>query len=191
MPDAKACFIRPSTFLQALKLAMGARLALAPAALAFIYNRLRDIVSVKEPGHNTMSLSLLIIYAWLHHRFGALFQEAALNWMKTHFPGLIYLADASSIDWGPFETKKIFMKVERSSFTLEHRMIKMCLLLVKSAIDMKLSAPSYTNTHTIFWWLVSIYLKWPSLRINDEYILEPYTPHRVARSFGYAKTCPI
>lgn len=89
IPDAKVYLIRSFTFLSAAKLVMGTRLALAPPVLAHMYCWLREIVTSKEPGHSTVVLPFPIIYSWLHNRFGALFQEAVSNMMKTYLPKVI------------------------------------------------------------------------------------------------------
>lgn len=92
----------------------------APTVLAFIFNRFRAIVEAKEPGHSSVVLPLPIIYVWLRHHFGALFQEAAPNRMKYYLPGTISIDYVVPIDWGHFDARRMFMRVERSQFTPEH-----------------------------------------------------------------------
>lgn len=150
IPDSKVWKIRPSTFLLVAKLAMGIWLALAPATLAYMFCRLQEITTSKEPGYSPVALPLLL------HRFGTLFQEVASNKVKNYLPGLVFIANALPIDIGAFEARKIFMRMEKSRYTLNHRPSRRCLPTMKTMTNTGLMGRSYNNSNLIFWRFVCI-----------------------------------
>lgn len=190
IPDRKACFVRPSTFLPASRMAVGQHLVIAPALLAYIYNMLNIIVTSNNPSQVMVSLPLPIIHVWLHLHYGSLYQKVANNVMKSFMPSLIYIVGASPIDKSPYEFRKIFTKNFSCPVNVKHRILKRCLPTTKATKDYSFMGLGFQNTNPIFAWLVSIRPRWLPFRIGEKYFLELYFPQQVARNFGFSQEIP-
>ncbi|KAL0416577.1 UNVERIFIED_CONTAM: hypothetical protein Slati_3489600 [Sesamum latifolium] len=172
LPGKDVNSIRPSTFKMASMMANGRRVSLAIPVLASIYEGLNIIPSSSRPARTSPSFPVHFVYAWL------------ASYFKTHYPiwqGLRgsqmtrFSGEGGAKYYDPQEARKQIHKAEFVSWA--------CNMIVKNRpfkfID---NGDVEELDHDYFIVIRSNYL---TLRQGDKFIIEPYSPHRFGRQFGY------
>ncbi|KAL0313205.1 UNVERIFIED_CONTAM: hypothetical protein Sradi_5719800 [Sesamum radiatum] len=177
LPDKNVNSIRPSTFKMASMMANGRRVSLAIPVLASIYEGLNTIATSSRPTCVIPSFPVHFVYAWL------------ASYFKTHYPvwqGLrgpkmiIFSGEGGAKYYDPQEARKRIHKAEFVFWA--------CNIIVKNRpfkfVD---NADAEELDHNFFVAIRSSYL---TLRQGDKFIIEPYSPHRFGRQFGYFQDVP-
>ncbi|KAK4390241.1 hypothetical protein Sango_2087400 [Sesamum angolense] len=177
LPGKDVNSTRPSTFKMASLMANGQRVNLAIPVLASIYEGLNTIATSLKPVGMSHSFSIHFVYAWLACCFKthySVWQE--LRGLKmTRFFG-----EGGAKYYEPQEARKQIHKAEFVSWA--------CNMLVKYR-PFKFVDDGYTEDldHS---YLVAIRSSYLTLRQGGRFIIEPYSPHRFRRQFGYYQDIP-
>ncbi|KAL0361618.1 UNVERIFIED_CONTAM: hypothetical protein Sradi_3846300 [Sesamum radiatum] len=172
LPGKDVNSIRPSTFKMASMMANGRRVSLAIPVLASIYEGLNTIATSSKPARTSPSFSVHFVYAWLAFYF------------KTHYPiwqGLCgpkmttFSGEDGAKYYDPQEARKRIHKAEFVSWA--------CNMIVKNRpfkfVD---NGDAEELDYNYF---VAIRLSHFTLCQGDKFIIEPYSPHRFGRQFGW------
>ncbi|KAL0406004.1 UNVERIFIED_CONTAM: hypothetical protein Slati_3914300 [Sesamum latifolium] len=177
LPGKDVNSIRPSTFKMASMMANGRRVSLAILILTSIYKGLNIIASSSRPARTIPSFPVHFVYAWL------------ASYFKTHYPiwqGLRgpkmtrFSGEGGAKYYDPQEARKQIHKAEFVFWA--------CNMIVKNRpfkfID---NGDAEELDHDYF---IAIHSSYLTLRQGDKFIIEPYSPHRFRRQFGYFQDVP-
>ncbi|KAL0361647.1 UNVERIFIED_CONTAM: hypothetical protein Sradi_3849200 [Sesamum radiatum] len=172
LPGKDVNSIHPSTFKMASMMANGRRVSLAIPVLASIYEGLNTIATSSRPARASPSFPVHFVYAWL----ASYFKTHYLVWQGLHGPKMtIFSGEGGAKYYDPQKACKRIHKAEFVSWA--------CKMIVKNRpfkfVD---NADVEELDHNFF---VAIHLSYLTLRQGDKFIIEPYSPHRFGRQFGY------
>jgi hypothetical protein len=177
-PGKEANLIRPGTFKVASSMARGKKYCLAVPVLATIYKGLNDIASSSVPSKCDATFPAHYLNAWLAEYFA------------THFD----LPEASSLDpcmvrfsregaakyFEEAEARKLFRSITKFKF---HR-----LALFKGHQEILEDNDQLSDSYVDYF--ISQRPSYLSSRRGDLSVLEPYSPHRFGRQFGFTQDIP-
>ncbi|KAK4383072.1 hypothetical protein Sango_2811000 [Sesamum angolense] len=163
LPGKDVNSIHPSTFKMASLKENGRRVNLAIPVLASIYEGLNTVTTSPKPAGTSHSFPIHFVYAWL----ACYFKTHYSIWQELRGPKI------------EFARKRIH-KVEFVSWA--------CNILVKDG-PFKFVDDGHAEEldHSYFVAIRSSYL---TLRQGGRFIIEPYSPHRFGRQFGYYQNVP-
>ncbi|KNA04129.1 hypothetical protein SOVF_202510, partial [Spinacia oleracea] len=174
LPVSDVGCIRPSTFKPASFLASGKETSLAIPVLASIYNGLNKISSSPTPGKNRESFPAQYVYVWTakyfrsHHISTCKFVGAPLVGIQG-FDSFIKLSDAKSFVSSGLDANWLANSIPDSS-------------------DDKREDYNQPRQFTNFF--ISMRSCFLTLRFDNNYVVEPYSPHRFSRQFGFHQDVP-
>ncbi|KAL0298420.1 UNVERIFIED_CONTAM: hypothetical protein Sradi_6501800 [Sesamum radiatum] len=177
LPGNDVNSIRPSTFKMASLMANGRRVNLAIPVLASIYEGLNTIATSPKPAGTSHSFPIHFVYAWL----ACYFKTHYSVWQELRGPKMTrFSGEGGAKYYEPREARKRIHKAEFVSWA--------CNMLVKAKpfkfVD---DGRAEELDHSYFVAIRSSYL---TLRRGGRFIVEPYSPHRFGRQFGYYQDVP-
>ncbi|KAL0362209.1 UNVERIFIED_CONTAM: hypothetical protein Scaly_1176100 [Sesamum calycinum] len=177
LPGNDVNSIRPSTFKMASLMANGRRVNLAIPVLASIYEGLNTIATSPKPAGTSHSFPIHFVYAWL----ACYFKTHYSVWQELRGPKMTrFSGEGGAKYYEPREARKRIHKAEFVSWA--------CNMLVKAEpfkfVD---DGRAEELDHSYFVAIRSSYL---TLRRGGRFIVEPYSPHRFGRQFGYYQDVP-
>ncbi|KAL0350137.1 UNVERIFIED_CONTAM: hypothetical protein Sradi_4162900 [Sesamum radiatum] len=177
LPGNDVNSIRPSTFKMASLMANGRRVNLAIPVLASIYEGLNTIATSPKPAGTSHSFPIHFVYAWL----ACYFKTHYSVWQELRGPKMTrFSGEGGAKYYEPREARKRIHKAEFVSWA--------CNMLVKAEpfkfVD---DGRAEELDHSYFVAIRSSYL---TLRRGCRFIVEPYSPHRFGRQFGYYQDVP-
>ncbi|XP_070028997.1 uncharacterized protein [Nicotiana sylvestris] len=177
LPSKDGDFIRPGTFKTACHLACKRRVSLAVPVLARIYKGLNEISRCSLLDPSQTCFPALYVYGWLAHYF------------KTHFPYAkrpvvplmaAYSGEGVARYFGKEEARKCIHNGENIIWTS--------------------TMPRRSSPHHYYYdgkadeselnFFISILSNYLPLRDVVNFIMEPYSPHRFSRQFGFNQDTP-
>ncbi|KAL2893825.1 DNA damage-binding protein 2 [Bienertia sinuspersici] len=168
--------IRPSVFKPASQLASGQRISLAISVLASIYRGLNEISHSLTPGRSCSNFPAHYVHAWTAQYFRS-------HCMSVHdFTGaqMIAFHDASNVKKLTSAEAKVFIRSGQ-----DINWIGNCMCNPK---DRLLMDDSTLRQDVDF--LLSIRSCFLTLRYDNDHVVEPYSPHRFSRQFGFCQNIP-
>ncbi|KAH6781903.1 hypothetical protein C2S51_007196 [Perilla frutescens var. frutescens] len=177
LPEGDGSLIRPSVFKIASIMASGERVSLAIPVLASIYQGLNKISSLATPPQGHSAFPMHFVYGWM----------ACYLW--THFdlegkreaPRMVrYSGEGGARFYGPAEARK---RVHRAELVSWH-----CIMPSRAEDFVFIDDENASDLDRgLFMAIRSNFL---AKRIDDHFIIEPYSPHRFGRQFGYQQMVP-
>ncbi|KAL0415948.1 UNVERIFIED_CONTAM: hypothetical protein Slati_3426700 [Sesamum latifolium] len=166
-----------STFKMASMIASGRRVSLAIPVLANIYEGLNTIATSSRLARMSSSFPIHFVYAWLASYFKTYYPV----WQGLHGPKMMrFSSEGGAKYYDQQETRKRIHKAEFVSWA--------CNMIVKNRpykfID---NGDVEELDHDYF---IAISSSYVTLRQGDKFIIEPYSPHRFGRQFGYFQDVP-
>lgn len=176
-PGRKGSYIRPRTFKIASRMARGDVFSLVVPVLASIYNGLNQISSSVDPGRSDVVFPIHYVYAWLGEYFGV------------YHPSFEIKGLARMTQLAVEGMAKCYNELKAHDLLRAKRHVPLsstiiikdeCTVLVD---DMHLAI-------RLFEYFTSLRSSYLTLRCEDLHIVEPYSPHRFSRQFGYVQDVP-
>ncbi|KAL0310279.1 UNVERIFIED_CONTAM: hypothetical protein Scaly_2943500 [Sesamum calycinum] len=158
-------------------MANGRRVNLAIPVLASIYEGLNTVATSPKPDGTSHSFPIHFVYAWL----ACYFKTHYSVWQELCGPKMTrFSGEEGSKYYEPREARKRIHKAQFVSWA--------CIMLVKDEpfkfVD---DGRAEELDHSYFVAIRSSYL---TLRQGGRFIVEPYSPHRFRRQFGYYQDVP-
>ncbi|KAH6789503.1 hypothetical protein C2S51_004509 [Perilla frutescens var. frutescens] len=176
-PRGDDSLIRPNVFKIASIMASGERVSLAVPVLASIYHGLNKILSLAEPPQGHSAFPIHFVYGWM------------ACYLRTHFdlegkreaPRMVrYSGEGGARFYGPTEARK---RVHRAELVFWH-----CIMPSRAEDFVFIDDENASDLDRgLFMVIRSNFL---AKRIDDHFIIEPYSPHRFSRQFGYQQMVP-
>lgn len=177
LPIDNIGFIRPSVFKMASIMASGQPVSLAIPVLASIYQGLNRVVNSCRPSQEPAAFAIHYVYGWISHYFRTYFQV---------FRGIpnpkmvVYSGEGCAKYYDPKEARKRIHKGEQACWTCNVVTRGNDILYVDNDDPGDLERDHFTAIR-------SSYL---TLRRGDYFDIEPYSPHRFSRQFGFCQEVP-
>ncbi|KAL2944067.1 hypothetical protein RDABS01_032414, partial [Bienertia sinuspersici] len=169
--------IRPSTFEMATLMARGQTFSLAIPVLASIYRGLNVISRSSKPAYSGASFPTHYVYGWLAHYFNT-------NYVVDPPP-----AGPLMVVFSGAQGAKCFNGQEARALIHEGSRAEVgCTILNKNRIELLFDDGTLKPAH--FDYLVSLRTGFLPLRFRDSFHIEPYTPYRFSRQFGFRQDVP-
>uniref|UniRef100_A0A7N2RBY1 Aminotransferase-like plant mobile domain-containing protein n=2 Tax=Quercus lobata TaxID=97700 RepID=A0A7N2RBY1_QUELO len=169
--------IRPGTFKIASSIANGRSFGLASPVLASIYRGLNTISSSPTPSKSGASFAIHYVYAWVGHFFRS-------NRLTHDKPSDALMTKYSSVGYAsPFNEFSARKHIRNATNFLWHR----------TAFKKNYNQTFIDNDRLSiqkFDYFMSLRSGYLSLRCEDQHIVEPYSPHRFSRRFGFHQDIP-
>ncbi|KAL0322045.1 UNVERIFIED_CONTAM: hypothetical protein Scaly_2500900 [Sesamum calycinum] len=158
-------------------MANGRRVNLAIPVVASICEGLNTVVASPKPAGTSHSFPIHFVYAWL----ACYFKTHYSVWQELRGPKMTrFSGEGGAKYYEPREARKRIHKVEFVSWA--------CNMLVKDGpfkfVD---NGRAEELDHNYF---VAIRLSYLTLHQGDRFIIEPYSPHKFGRQFGYYQDVP-
>ncbi|XP_020081659.1 uncharacterized protein LOC109705334 [Ananas comosus] len=195
MPSWLDHFIRPETFIMASKLALGERVALAPAILCAIHAGLSFMSDHPEgPAHPGPQFPVSFLYTWIGLHFEQTYSRKVISdnikniaGLQSH-PQMILFMDAAA---SPFNAKRARIHL-RSSSHFVWRPLPYSYSFVNDGwlYDAKLTTGECKYPKEVYEYIISIRQSVLPLRLGNKLHTQPYNPHRFARQFGFDQSFP-
>ncbi|CAA0810116.1 Unknown protein, partial [Striga hermonthica] len=174
LPKGDVDIIRPGTFKMASMMAKGCIVGLAVPVLTSIYKGLNELTSCKSPSRSTFLVHF--DYSWL-----ALYFKTHFTIGQTHKPLMVtYSGENGARHFVPEEARRRIHKGDFASWT--------CNIIIKNQTSRYVDdqrRPRYEWRY--FTAIRSNYLTW---RQGNRFFIEPYSPHRFSRQFGFYQDVP-
>ncbi|KAH6815277.1 hypothetical protein C2S51_020097 [Perilla frutescens var. frutescens] len=177
LPEGDGSLIRPSIFKIASIMASSERVSLAVPILASIYHGLNKISSLAKLSQGHSAFPIHFVYGWM------------ACYLRTHFdlegkreaPRMVrYSGKGGARFYGPAEARK---RVHRAELVSWH-----CIMPSGAEDFMFIDDENASDLDRgLFMAIRSNFL---AKRIDDHFIIEPYSPHRFSRQFGYQQMVP-
>ncbi|KAK4383465.1 hypothetical protein Sango_2771500 [Sesamum angolense] len=152
------------------------RVNLAIPVLASIYEGLNTVATSLKPACTSHSFHIHFVYAWL----ACYFKTHYLVWQELRGPKMTRISgEGGAKYYEPREARKRIHKAEFVSWA--------CNMLVKDGPSIVDDGYVEEFDHNYFVAIRSSYL---TLRQDGGFIIEPYSPHRFGRQFGYYQDVP-
>ncbi|KAL2931549.1 Hexon-interlacing protein [Bienertia sinuspersici] len=168
--------IRPSVFKPASQLASGQRTSLVIPVLASIYRGLNELSHSSTPGRQCSNFPTHYVYAWTAQYF------------RSHRMSVHNFAGAQMIAFHGTSNVKKLTSAEAKAFVRSGKDINWIGNSTHDTSDRKLIDDGLSRLDIDF--LLSIRSCYLTLRYDDEYVVEPYSPHRFSRQFGFCQNIP-
>ncbi|XP_073066001.1 uncharacterized protein [Primulina eburnea] len=177
LPFDDANTIRPSTFKIANIMANGRKVGLAVPTLTSIYRGLNKIVGSSNPSQVSSTFPVHFIYGWLAHYFKTHFQV----WQGVRSPKMAsFSGEGGAKYYDPSEARKKIHKEDFVSWT--------CTMITRNKDFLYLDNGNAEEFEQNYF--IAIRSSYLSLRQGGHFIIEPYSPHRFSRQFGFYQTIP-
>ncbi|KAL2922485.1 Tropomyosin [Bienertia sinuspersici] len=177
LPENDQRLIRPSTFEMATLMARGQTFSLAIPVLASIYRGLNVISRSSKPAYSGASFPTHYVYGWLAHYFNT-------NYVVDPPP-----AGPLMVVFSGAQGAKCFNGQEARALIHEGSRAEVgCTILNKNRIELLFDDGTLKPAH--FDYLVSLRTGFLPLRFRDSFHIEPYTPYRFSRQFGFRQDIP-
>ncbi|KAL2943450.1 Tropomyosin [Bienertia sinuspersici] len=177
LPENDERLIRPSTFEMATLMARGQTFSLAIPVLASIYRELNVISRSSKPAYSGASFPTHYVYGWLAHYFNT-------NYVVDPPP-----AGPVMVVFSGAQGAKCFNGQEARALIHEGSRAEVgCTILNKNRIELLFDDGTLKPAH--FDYLVSLRTGFLPLRFRDSFHIEPYTPYRFSRQFGFRQDIP-
>ena len=177
-PIGDVNFVRPGVFKVASKMAAGESFSLAIPVLANIYNGLSVVSNSANTEDRAAVLPYHYVYGWLGEYFGTHFFSSTLNKsgpLMTKHSGVL---SSKSLD--DSQAQALFRSCEG---------LKMDYLARVGSVRRGIMDDSHLRFSDLSY-LVSLRSGYVSLRQEDRCIVQPYSPHRFSRQFGFVQHVP-
>uniref|UniRef100_A0A2N9GLN2 Aminotransferase-like plant mobile domain-containing protein n=1 Tax=Fagus sylvatica TaxID=28930 RepID=A0A2N9GLN2_FAGSY len=177
-PGKEANLIRPGTFKVASSMARGKKYCLAVPVLATIYKGLNDIASSSVPSKCDTTFPAHYLNAWLAEYFATHFdlpEASPLDPCMVRFSG-----EGAAKYFEEAEARKLFCSITKFKF---HR-----LALFKGHQEILEDNDQLSDSYVDYF--ISQRPSYLSSRRGDLSVLEPYSPHRFGRQFGFTQDIP-
>ncbi|KAL2895349.1 E3 ubiquitin-protein ligase TRIM71 [Bienertia sinuspersici] len=161
LPENDERLIRPSTFEMATLMTRGQTFSLAIPVLASIYRGFNVISRSSKPVYSGASFPTHYVYEWLAHYFNT-------NYVVDPPPA------------GPLMARALIHEGSKAKVG--------CTILNKNRIELLFDDGTLKLAH--FDYLVSLRTGFLPLRFGDSFHIEPYTPYRFSRKFGFRQDVP-
>ncbi|KAH6786184.1 hypothetical protein C2S52_000088 [Perilla frutescens var. hirtella] len=177
LPEDDANLIRPETFKMASMMASGREVALTVPVLASIYRVLNDISSSLELIPVQATFPIHFVYSWLGCYFKTHF---SLN-KEMHTPRMIhYSGEGGAMYYDHVQARAHFQEWDQMSWD--------CMMLSEAENIWYVDDGEAPESHQCFF--MAIRCNYLTKRLGDHFIIEPYSPHRFSRQFGYYQSLP-
>ncbi|KAL2933916.1 GATA transcription factor 14 [Bienertia sinuspersici] len=177
LPENDERLIRPSTFEIATLMAQGQTFSLAIPVLASIYRGLNIISRSPKPAYSGASFPTHYVYGWLAHYF------------NTNYVVDLPPAGPLMVIFSGAQGAKCFNGLEARALIHEGSRGEVgCTILNKNRIELLFDDETLKLAH--FDYLVSLQTGFLPLRFRDSFHIEPYTPYRFNRQFGFRQDVP-
>ncbi|KAL3846338.1 hypothetical protein ACJIZ3_003741 [Penstemon smallii] len=171
LPSRNINHIRPVVFKVASMIASGEKISLAIPVLASIYRGLKQLTSSTDLKECTAVFPIHYVYGWIS------------SYLKTHFEREdteLFAGERMARKYNLAEAQHIFESIEPSQMTP--------LPMFREKMQMLFhSGTSSDMDKDYFICLRSCYLV---LRLDKNYVVEFYDPHRFGRQFGFCQDLP-
>jgi hypothetical protein len=177
-PGKEANLIRPGTFKVASLMARGKKYCLAVPVLATIYKGLNDIASSSVPSKCDTTFPAHYLNAWSAEYFATHFdlpEASPLDPCMVRFSG-----EGAAKYFEEAEARKLFCSITKFKF---HR-----LALFKGHQEILEDNDQLSDSYVDYF--ISQRPSYLSSRRGDLSVLEPYSPHRFGRQFGFTQDIP-
>ncbi|KAL2926380.1 Huntingtin-interacting protein 1-related protein [Bienertia sinuspersici] len=168
--------IRPSVFKPASQLASGQRISLAIPVLASIYRGLNEISRSLTPGRSCSNFSAHYVHSWTAQYF------------RSHCMSVHDFAGAQMIAFHGASNVKKLISAEAKVFIRSGQDINWIGNCMRNPKDRLLIDDSTLRQDVDF--LLSIRSCFLTLRYDNDHVVEPYSPHRFSRQFGFCQNIP-
>ncbi|KAK6146337.1 hypothetical protein DH2020_020206 [Rehmannia glutinosa] len=177
LPNDDINMIRPSTFKMAGIMASGRTVGLAVPVLASIYKGLNKIVGSSRPSRVCSTFPVHFIHGWLAHYFKTHHQV----WQGVRGPKMTtFSGEGGAKYYDPTDARKRIHKGEIVSLT--------CTMITKEKdftyVDNG-NAEEFERNY-----FLAIRSNYLPLWQGGYFIVEPYSPHRFSRQFGFYQVVP-
>ncbi|KAL2894867.1 30S ribosomal protein S9, partial [Bienertia sinuspersici] len=169
--------IKPSTFEIATLIARGRTSSLAIPVLSSIYRGLNIISRSSKPAYSRASFLTHYVYGWFAHYFNTNYvvNPPPTGSLNSFFSGA--------------QGAKCFNSQEARALIHESSRAKVgCTILNKNRIELLFDDGTLKSAH--FDYLISLRTGFLPLRFRDSFHIEPYTPYRFNRQFGFRQNVP-
>lgn len=177
LPDGEVNSIRPETFKMASMMAAQRRVILNVPVLVSIYKGLNAISRSPDLSQVQATFPIHFVYGWMAHYF------------KTHFPVdpkmlipkmVLFSGEGGARSYDVSEAQKRIFKGDQISWT--------CTMFTdKKDISYTDDGKASESEQCFFMAIRSNFL---GRRLGDCFAVEPYSPHRFSRQFGYFQLVP-
>nr|XP_016435936.1 PREDICTED: uncharacterized protein LOC107762125 [Nicotiana tabacum] len=169
--------IHPETFKMASMMASGRKISLAVPVLASIYHGLNKISCSSQLDQVKVYFHIHYVYGWLAHYF------------KTHYP----LAKGSSVPL------MVAYSREGAARYFDEKDARKC---IHNGEDIVWTPTMLTNSRPYYYvdndapqvlksnYFMSLRFNYLPLTYGNSFIIEPYSPHRFGRQFGFYQNVP-
>ncbi|KAH0699617.1 hypothetical protein KY284_013832 [Solanum tuberosum] len=176
-PSEERNFIRPETFKIASLMASGKRVSLAVPVLASIYHGLNKISNSSQLDHIRVCFPIHYVYGWLAY------------YLKTHFPLTSGLSLPRMVVYSGEGAAKYFDKDEA------RKRVHRGESIVWNATMLSRPHPTYyiddgKAPELELAYFMSLRFNYLPLRRGGSFVIEPYSPHRFSRQFGFHQDIP-
>ncbi|KAH9621205.1 hypothetical protein KSS87_012216 [Heliosperma pusillum] len=172
LPVRDLGYIRVTVFKVASLLASGQTISLAIPALASIYRGLNDISTLVSPGRNPAHFAAHYVYAWLasYYRSHKVVDQGLAGALMISFrgPDSILPLDARGVKGFIYSGRRIDWR---------------CTSLGGSKDEKHNDDPHLSRQSGEFF--IAMQSCFLTLRHEDNHVIEPYSPHRFGRQFGF------
>lgn len=177
LPVREIGFIRPGTFKIASMMASGEVFCLGVPVLASIYKGLNAIASTKDPVKTSTCFPAHYVYAWI----GQYFDTHSLKTRKSSLPPMVKFSGEGTMH---FYNEGSSREQLRNSGHINWAANPFGKRYDETVLDDGRLVPHK------FAFLMSIRSSFLTLRCQDDHIIEPYSPHRFSRQFGFHQDLP-
>ncbi|KAH7850255.1 hypothetical protein Vadar_029883 [Vaccinium darrowii] len=177
LPNEEVNQIRPTVFKVASMMARGCTFSLAVPILASIYRSLKQISSSPTPNQCNAVLPMHYICCWLGNYFDAYHQSAHT------FPGVRMVRIAGD------HMAKHFTAATAHNLLRSVKLSQLSSLSL-STRDEQLIVYDGAQSHSQTDYIISLRSSYLILRRDNEYVVEPYSPHRFSRQFDFCQDIP-
>ncbi|KAH0656187.1 hypothetical protein KY285_031069 [Solanum tuberosum] len=176
-PSEEENFIRPETFKIASLMASGKRVSLAVPVLASIYHGLNKISNSSQLDHIRVCFPIHYVYGWLAY------------YLKTHYP----------LTSGPSLPRMVVYSGEGAAKYFDKDEARKRVHRGKSIVW---NATMLSRPHPTYYiddgkapelelaYFMSLRFNYLPLRRRGSFVIEPYSPHRFSRQFGFHQDIP-
>ncbi|KAK6128210.1 hypothetical protein DH2020_038044 [Rehmannia glutinosa] len=177
LPNDDINMIRPSTFKMAGIMASGRTVGLAIPVLASIYKGLNKIAGSSRPSRVCSTFSVHFVHGWLAHYFKNHHQV----WQGVRGPKMTtFSGEGGAKYYDPADARKRIHKGELVSLT--------CAMITNEKDFTYVDDGNAEEFERNYF--LAIRSNYLLLRQGGYFIVEPYSPHRFGRQFGFYQVVP-
>ncbi|KAM1561246.1 hypothetical protein ACFX1Z_004395 [Malus domestica] len=184
-PKDEVNFVRPRVFKVASKMAASESFSLAISVLANIYNGLGVVLNSASTEDRVVVLPYHYVYGWLGEYFGSHFSSSTLDKSRLFSPTSVKLAPLMTKYSGVFFANGL-NDLQAQALFRSYEGLKMYHLARVGLVRRCIMDHSYLRFSDLSY-LISLRSGYVSLRQEDRCIVQPYSPHRFSRQFGFVQ----